>query len=208
MTARRKRRIPVYVIIIIILVISTAAVLLKTALDYLEERYLLTTHPLEYTGYVEKYALEYGLDKYLVYAVIKTESSFKADALSDAGAVGLMQIMEDTFDWINFRLDEEADYSVMNEPETNIRYGCYLLYYLSGLYEDRDCAVAAYHAGAGSVSGWLLDPRYSSDGKTLKEIPISDTAHYVDKINKAYQNYIKLYNEKFARKFAHSEVSG
>ena len=151
------------------------------------------THPLKYAEYVEQYAREYGLDKYLIYAVIKTESSFNPEAVSNAGAVGLMQIMDETFEWINYRLDEEMDYSVMYDEKINIRYGSYLLYYLYGLYGDTDCVIAAYHAGSGNVSQWLEDSRYSSDGRTLKEIPISDTEHYVDKVNKAYQTYVTLY---------------
>ena len=49
-------------------------------------------YPLEYQTYVERYSAEYGVDKYLVYAVIKTESGFDPDAVSNVGARGLMQI--------------------------------------------------------------------------------------------------------------------
>ena len=77
----------------------------------------------------------------------------------------------------------------------NIRYGTYLLGYLLRYFDGQtDVAVAAYHAGVGEVSGWLGDSEYSDDGVTLKKIPISDTAHYVDKINNALAVYEKLYN--------------
>ena len=106
-----------------------------------------------------------------------------------------MQIMEDTFDWIKFRLgDEETEYYDMYDPETNIRYGCYLLGFLLDEFGQTDVAMAAYHAGRGNVNDWLSDERYSYDGIHLDVIPIADTAHYVNKINKAMDNYVRLYN--------------
>ena len=152
---------------------------------------------MDYKGYVEKYSKEYNVDKYLVYAVIKTESSFKPDALSNAGARGLMQIMEDTFDWIKYRMgDTEAAYFDMYDPEINIKYGCWFLGYLSEEFGNVDAVAAAYHAGRGKVNEWLADEKYSKDGVHLDVIPISDTAHYVSKINKAKDIYVKLYDKE------------
>lgn len=53
---------------------------------------------------------------------------------------------------------------------------------------------AAYHAGAGSVSSWLEDSRYTKNG-ILTDIPNPDTAHYVDKITNAYDTYCRLYKK-------------
>lgn len=176
------------VMVVILLLISVAGL-------FAYDRFLRETHPLKYTAYVERYASEYGIQPTLVYAVIKTESGFRADAVSNVGARGLMQIMEDTFDWIKFRLgDEETEYYDMYDPETNIRYGCYLLGFLLDEFGQTDVAMAAYHAGRGNVNDWLSDERYSSDGIHLDVIPIADTAHYVNKINKAMDNYVRLYN--------------
>lgn len=163
------------------------------AFRYAYRQYELGNYPLKYGEYVEKFSKEYGLDKYLVYAVIKTESGFNPKAESKAGARGLMQIMTDTFDWIKMRLNDDGEYDDMYEIDRNIRYGCFLLYYNIDKYGDVDCALAAYHAGGGNVDSWLADRDYSGDGKTLDKIPISDTAHYVDKVNRAYKTYIKLY---------------
>ncbi len=154
-------------------------------------------YPLKYSAYVEKYASENGLDKYLVYAVIKTESDFKTDARSDVGARGLMQIMEETFDWIKYKKgDSDTVYYDMYSAEKNIEYGCWLLGFLCREFEDTDCVAAAYHAGRNNVNNWLSDKQYSSDGKHLDHIPISDTAHYVDKINFTMKTYLSLYSEK------------
>lgn len=159
--------------------------------------WIADTHPLQYTDYIEYYAEQNNIDKFLVYAVIKTESSFDPDAVSNVGARGLMQIMEETFDWIKYKLgDENTTYSDMFKPEENIRYGCYLLGYLYDEFGNIDATMAAYHAGRGKVNEWLADPQYSSDGVHLDEIPISDTAHYIDKINKAMDIYIELYDKQ------------
>lgn len=188
---RRKGKTALRVLTVMVVILLLIAVAGLFAYD----RYLRETHPLKYTDYVERYASEYGIQPTLVYAVIKTESGFRADAVSNVGARGLMQIMEDTFDWIKFRLgDEETEYYDMYDPETNIRYGCYLLGFLLDEFGHTDVAMAAYHAGRGNVNDWLSDKRYSSDGIHLDVIPIADTAHYVNKINKAMDNYIRLYN--------------
>lgn len=197
MATKRRNRGNKKIIIILIAVVlfGVAALTVRHIMDYSTRQYLLMMHPMEYTELVEEYSSEFGVDKYLIYAIIKTESSFRPDSVSNVGARGLMQIMEDTFDWIQYRLDdEESVYDDMFSPEVNIRYGTYLVSYLLKLFEDQECAVAAYHAGPGNVGAWLEKREYSADGVTLDSIPIADTAHYVDKIDKAYNNYVKLYN--------------
>lgn len=167
---------------------------LASAGYYGYRKWIYAEHPMKYTEYVERYSREYDLDKYLVYAVIKTESGYDSTAVSNVGARGLMQIMEDSFDWIKFKLgDEDTEYLDMYDPEENIRYGCYLLGYLYDEFGNVEAAMAAYHAGRGAVNSWLEDPAYSSDGVHLDVIPISDTAHYVNKITTALETYKKLY---------------
>lgn len=193
MTKYRKRRrsaAPVVITVVILLLAALAAAWFGYGY------YMRKTYPIVYENYVERYAARNGLDKYLVYAVIKTESGFRPEAESNVGARGLMQIMEDTFEWIKYRTDDDStEYDDMYDPETNIKYGCYLVGYLYDEFGSVETAMAAYHAGRGAVNGWLGDKRYSSDGRTLDSIPISDTAHYVDKITSAMETYITLYKE-------------
>lgn len=194
---RRKNRTKFIIIAVLFIVIVIAAIIMGIdAAKQLEYEHKLATHPKKYSEYVEKYAAEYEIDEDIIYAVIKTESDFDCEAVSNVGARGLMQIMEETFDWIKFRLgDDETVYDEMFEPEQNIRYGAYLVDYLLEKFGDRDTAIAAYHAGAGCVSGWLEEKENSADGKRLDNIPSSTTAHYVSKINKALTNYKELYTE-------------
>lgn len=155
-------------------------------------------YPINYSEYVERAAGETGIDRYLIYAVIKTESGFNADARSDVGARGLMQLMEDAFDWVKFRMGDERDvcYDDMYNPEYNIEYGSYLIKLLYEEYGDERTALAAYHSGRGSVNKWLEDKRYSSNGKKLDEIPSSTAKHYVNKVMTAYEGYTNLYSRK------------
>ncbi len=159
---------------------------------------LKTLYPLDYSDYVEFEAEENNLSPYFVYAVIECESGFDPKAVSHTGAVGLMQIMPDTFDWINMRTGMTFDFSQASEPAVSVKYGCYLYGYLLEKYEKEEVAVAAYHAGIGSVDKWLQDDRYSSDGKTLKDIPFPTTKKYVNKVIKTKNIYEKLYDRKDA----------
>ena len=154
---------------------------------------LKALYPGKYESIVEKYSSEYNIDKTLILAIIKTESSFEPSSVSDAGAMGLMQIMPDTHEWLSGKLHRSEDVSVLFDPDTGIEYGTYLLRILLNEFHNIETAIAAYHAGIGRVNEWLSDERYSSDGVTLDVIPFKDTAHYVNKVTRAVRIYENLY---------------
>ena len=128
----------------------------------------------------------------IVYAVILTESRFQRDAVSRAGACGLMQLMPATYEAVAYELDRIPDEIMIFDPGTNICCGVYLL---SKLYEKYGCwetAFAAYNAGEAAVDLWLSDDRYSASGR-LTYIPYSETAGYVKKVRCAAESYKKIY---------------
>lgn len=144
--------------------------------------------PLKYGAEVASGAKSYELDRWLVYAVIKVESDFVPDAVSNAGAVGLMQLMPDTAEWIAWRRQEEYFPGNLTMPEYNIDMGCYLLSYLLDYYDgDIDLAVAAYNAGSGKVDEWIASGE-------IEDIPYPETKAYVEKVKYAYEKYKKLYS--------------
>ena len=156
--------------------------------------------PEEYTAFVEKYSHEYGVPRELVWAVIKTESGFDSSAVSHKGAVGLMQMMPETFTWLtNDILHDNHEVGMLYDPETNIKYGTYYLSRLYGRFGSWDTALAAYNGGEGNVSDWLSDKKYSDDGVNLKidKIPdkFSETKNYVKKVNEYYKKYNELYGK-------------
>lgn len=151
---------------------------------------------LEYRDLIETYAAQQTLDPALVAAVIYNESRFDPNAESYLGARGLMQIMEDTGPWIAGHLGDKEYYTFdrMYEPESNIRYGTWYLGFLSRMFDgDIVKMLAGYHAGQNRVLGWLENPDYSTDGKSLEEIPLPDTDQYVEKVVQAYEMYTKHY---------------
>lgn len=154
-----------------------------------------TLYPTKYSEFVETYCEKYNLEKSFIYAVIKCESDFDKDAVSSVNAKGLMQLMPDTFDWLKMRLKEpDLSEDMMFDPETSIRFGCYLYRYLIDDFGDVEVAVAAYHAGLGNAAKWLKNKEYSDDGKTLKKIPFPSTEQYVYKVMKTKQIYENLYD--------------
>lgn len=190
---RRRKSGRLWPIILALLLFACAVTALYAAVNKTTK----TVYPLEYTDIIGEQCDDRGIDPILVCAVIKCESGFDPNAVSSVGARGLMQLTEETFEWIRWSLDEEekVEYDDVFDPETNIRYGVYLLSYLLEHFENEESAVAAYHAGINRVDGWLKDENYSSDGKTLKEIPYSDTKYYVSQVSKTKETYESLYRK-------------
>ena len=150
-------------------------------------------YPLKYKELVFEYADYYGLERALVFAVIKTESSFNPKAESRAGAIGLMQITKRTGEYIANKLGVEK-YDLLDNSD-NINFGCYYIKYLYVRFKDMNTAMVAYNAGEGNVSLWLMDENLSTDGKTLKSIPFGESREYLNKIQKNFKKYKKLYKK-------------
>ncbi len=152
------------------------------------------SYPIEYSEYVEKASAEYDLDEALIYAVIRTESSFNPEAESPVGACGIMQMMPSSFEWLQTLRGTTGEYTTEDlfNPEICIDYGCYLLRYFMDTYNDERCAIAAYNAGF-VVGEWLENEEYSPDGKTLSDTPYPETSNYIEKVESAKEMYIKLY---------------
>lgn len=157
------------------------------------EKFEYRSYPCGFEEIVAKYSEKFGVPAGIVYSIIKVESDFQSNAVSHANAVGLMQITSDTCDWIAMKLGEKSEFALMYDPETNIRYGTYLISYLKLEYGNWDTAFAAYNAGYGRVNNWLKDERYSDGNGVLKDIPIDETRAYVEKINETREIYKRLY---------------
>ena len=185
-----------YTYIIILSALLIAAVFVLSGV--IEKRMDKILYPLKFSEYVETYAKENNIDKYLVYSVIHTESGFEPNAVSSANARGLMQITEETFNWIKSKIaaDEQISYDDMFKPDVNIRFGTYYIAACLERYGDADTAIAAYHSGWGTVDKLLTAPEHSRDGIMLDAFPYTNMRQYVAKVNKAYGKYMSLYIEK------------
>lgn len=186
-----------FIIILIILIILLLGYLLVFKMKIIDS-VLKTIYPIEYSEYVEKYSEENGLDKYLVYAIIKAESNFDSHVTSSSNAKGLMQLMEETAIERSNIIDEETIESHdLYDPETNIKLGTSYYSYLLNLYNGNNVlALTAYNAGLGNVEEWIQEGIIKSDGSDIENIPYKETNNYVRKILNSYQMYIKLYDKE------------
>lgn len=154
-------------------------------------------YPLKYANYVEKYAKENNLDVMLVYAIIKAESNFEPNITSTSGAMGLMQIMENTAKEIAEKKGIELlTKEVIYQPELNIMLGTT---YFAQLLKNYDgniiLSLAAYNAGIGNVTNWIENGIIQADGSDIENIPFKETNNYVRKILRDDRIYRKLYEE-------------
>lgn len=153
-------------------------------------------YPKSYSEYVVKYSEEYGVDPLLVYAVIKAESNFDNNVVSNSNAKGLMQLMDATADEVaeDVITDETFETDMLFDAETNIKIGTK---YLSELLEKYDgnyyLATAAYNAGIGTVDKWIEEGIIKPDGSDIENIPYKETNNYVRKIIRDYGIYERLY---------------
>ncbi len=152
-------------------------------------------YPQKYSEYVEKYALEYGVDSMLVYAIIKAESNFKPNIKSSSNAMGLMQLLDETAQETAKKIGIEYTEGCLYNPETNIRLG---IKYYSELLEEYDnnymLALTAYNAGTGNLKKWIDQGIIKPDGSNIEDIPYKETNNYVRKIVRDYNIYKDLYN--------------
>ena len=154
-------------------------------------------YPLKYKEEVLTYSSKYGLDPYLVFALINTARKFNKQATSSKNAKGLMQITDSTAQEMNEMtnstdfLDEE---NIYNE-NINIELGCKYLASLIQRYNGNYCRViCAYNAGIGNVNRWIDNEIIDTSLDTTQvELPFSETENYLKRVIHYYTMYKKIY---------------
>ena len=109
--------------LIIVLLIVIALILGCYKCFNIEEKILRYVYPKKYSEYVYKYSEELGIDPLLTLSIIKTESNFKENTVSRSGAIGLMQLMDNTAKEQAQKLNIEYQKETLYEPEKNIQIG-------------------------------------------------------------------------------------
>ena len=115
-------------------------------------------------------SIEHGVSASLVKALIAAESCFDPEAISSVGAIGLMQLMPATADWLG--AGDPAD--VLDNLDGGIRY----LASLQERFGDTELALAAYNAGPGNVRRHGGVP------------PFAETRAYVRKVMAFHRRYV------------------
>jgi len=151
-------------------------------------------YPRPYPEIVNTAAETYGIDPLLIWAVMRVESSYETDALSLAGARGLLQLMPSTQEWISEQLKQETQPGDAYVPEENIKMGAWFLSYLLEYFDgDLDLAVMAYNAGAASVEEWQADPMVNNRDDLIRWVWFGESREYLQRVSLAYSIYQELY---------------
>lgn len=164
--------------------------------DLYDPRWWRVQFPRAYWDDVKAMARETGLDPHLILAVGRQESFFRADAVSGAGATGVMQLMPGTAQWLasveKAVTREHVDH--LTHPANSLRLGAY---YLMRMVERSNgnlvYALASYNAGPGNVSKWLKTHPNVPPEIFLEAIPFTETRHFVKRVLGNYGAYHSLY---------------
>jgi len=129
----------------------------------------------------------------LVHAIIRQESRFKADAMSPAGAQGLMQLMPKTA--LQTAKKTKIRLGSLSDPNVNLPLGCaHLSELLDHFKGSMILSIAAYNAGVKAVESWLVkygDPRHQGVDLIdwIETIPYAETRNYVQRVWENYAYY-------------------
>ena len=129
---------------------------------------------------LKDHAARHRLDEAWVLGLIRQESRFMADVRSSAGAMGLMQLMPGTAQWVAGKMGlKNWRWGNVTDVDTNISLGTY---YLRHVYDYLDSsaplATAAYNAGPGRARAWRPE-RTMEAAAWAETIPFNETRHYV-----------------------------
>jgi len=171
----------------------------------------LLAYPQGYWESIMLYSRRYGLDPYFIAAIIREESQFRAEALSPAGARGVMQVMPATGEWIAQIIRTPGfDRGKLFDSDTAINLGAWYVGHLMKRFNnDPLLTAAAYNAGPEAVSAWLLKNGAATEKDEFVEfIPFSETRGYVKKVLRNYAEYKRIYARSGRSSSAVSSRSG
>lgn len=165
---------------------------------FLSSNWMAIFYPIRYKDEIREYAQTYEVDPFLVASIIRVETNYNTSMESHKGALGLMQIMPDTAQWIMERakLPKQPLDNVKHEPGLNIQLGSWYLHNLREQFPGQPIAmIAAYNAGPGKVESWISEGVWDGREETIRQIPYGETRHYVQRVTHYYRQYTKIYDQ-------------
>ncbi|KJR41935.1 lytic transglycosylase domain-containing protein [Candidatus Magnetoovum chiemensis] len=136
---------------------------------------------------------KFNANPYVLLSIIRAESLFQPDALSAAGALGLMQLMPDTArryqSGAGVTINDDAD--ILN-VRNNIMLGTYYFTKILDGFKCVPAVFASYNAGETVVQGWIDAGNYVSQDEFIEDIPYDETREYVKRIIKTYFQYLRM----------------
>ena len=158
-------------------------------------------YPQGYWDSILSYSRKYGQDPYFIAAIIREESQFREEALSPAGARGVMQVMPATGEWVASAIRLKGfDKTRLFESDTAINLGTWYISHLMKRFKNDPLLVAAaYNAGPEAVAGWIGgNGTGASRDEFVESIPFSETRGYVKKVLRNYAEYKRIYGKPAA----------
>ena len=149
--------------------------------------------PFQYRDIIYRSAAEHDLSPYLVAALIREESRFRAGAISGKGARGLMQLMPSTAEWVADQMGMDYEGVDLHDPETNVALGTWYFSHLMGRFQSVPPAVAAYNGGMARVSTWMDQGIWTGGLEDVDSIPTEETRVFVRRVINSYRVYSVLY---------------
>ncbi|HSW09903.1 MAG TPA: transglycosylase SLT domain-containing protein [Bacillota bacterium] len=160
------------------------------------DRLLRLRYPLAYWDLVRAASERFQLDPLLILAIMRTESHFRADAISVADARGLMQILPTTGEWIAERAGWRTSKEALFDPAHNILLGAWYIRHLLDTFDGEYLhAIAAYNGGWGSVQRWVASPDYRERTDFPWIVGFTETREYVSLVLGDWLMYRWLYGE-------------
>ena len=152
-------------------------------------------YPRYYADTVEKYAKLYDVDTFLIAAMILEESRYNAEAVSWAGAIGLMQIMPATGKELAQQLKiRRFRTSMLKQPDVNIQMGTKYIGYLNSLFDGNAMLVTgAYNGGPGRMKRWVASKNIADIDEFVEKIRIRETRLHIKKVIDSYDHYVEIY---------------
>src|SRR4030042_6309540 len=167
---------------------------LKENIILMPEEFTIMLFPKPFGACVPRSAADYSLDENILYALMKAESLFKHNAISSAGATGLMQLMPGTAKGIAraVRLNQYD----LTDPCTSIRLGAH---YIAGLIREFkgnfQYMDAAYNPGAGNVTKWKERLPNDDMDYFTEFTPFIETRYYILRTGKFFTQYDLIHHE-------------
>jgi peptidoglycan lytic transglycosylase len=193
---RRRLLLLAVLIVVVVAIVGVAATLLTGRL--VVPAFSGRVYPIRYEKEIAAVAERYDIDPYLLAAVARTESGFDPDAESSAGAVGLMQLLPGTAEWVT-GLDgwKGPKNPALKNPQDSLELGACYLAYLFRRFDDPTMAIAAYNAGPNAVAGWI-EKAGGADSFGPEDIQYPETREFVRRVQSSQALFKKAHPDAFS----------
>ncbi|HEV1994941.1 MAG TPA: transglycosylase SLT domain-containing protein [Candidatus Acidoferrum sp.] len=151
--------------------------------------------PLPYEAALRREAAKNDFDPMFAAGLIRQESTFQADAVSHANAIGLMQVLPKTGKLLAKQLKVRYTKDKLFEPDYNIELG---MVYIASLVRQTgalEYAAAAYNAGEDRIAAWKAERNYDEIPELVESIPFTETREYVQVVLRNTEVYRMIYGQ-------------